>query len=65
MGIYLQPKRKETCLRNKDAKRIKFKIEFMLLMATVGRIEESQKALQDILDVLNLYIEDKEDKYAA
>ena len=52
-------------LRNKDAKRIKFKIEFMLLMATVGRIEESQKALQDILDVLNLYIEDKEDKYAV
>ena len=42
----------------KDAtKKIKFKLEFMLFMSSVGRIEEAKKALQDMLNILNETIE--------
>ena len=44
-------------LEKETAKKIKFKLELMLLMSSVGRIEEGQKALKDILNILNEAIE--------
>ena len=44
-------------LEKETAKKIKFKLEFMLLMSSVGRIEEAEKALQDMLNILNESIE--------
>ena len=35
------------------AQRIKFKLEFALLMLSVGRIEEAQRAMQEVFDGLN------------
>jgi hypothetical protein len=44
-------------LEKESAKKIKFKLEYMLLMSSVGRIEEAEKALQDMLNILNKSIE--------
>lgn len=35
------------------AQRIKFKLEFALLMLSVGRIEEAQRAMQEVFDGLD------------
>lgn len=34
------------------AKRVKFKLEFALLMLSVGRTEEAQRAMQEVFDLL-------------
>ena len=46
-----------TMLEKETAKKIKFKLEYMLLTSSVGRIEEAEKALQDVLNILNEAIE--------
>jgi len=40
-------------LEKETVEKIKFKLEYMLLMRSSGRTEEAENALQDILDLLN------------
>jgi hypothetical protein len=40
-------------IEKETAKKIKFKLEYMLLMRSCGRIEEAENALQYILDILD------------
>jgi hypothetical protein len=35
------------------AQRVKFKLEFALLMLSVGRVEEAQRAMQQVFDGLD------------
>ncbi len=46
-------------LEKETAKKIKFKLEYMLLMCSSGRTEDGENALQDILDILNESIHGK------
>ena len=40
-------------LEKETVKKIKFKLEYMLLMRSCGRTEEAENALQDILEILD------------
>ena len=40
-------------LEKETVEKIKFKLEYMLLMRSCGRTEEAENALQDILDLLD------------
>ena len=40
-------------LEKETVQKIKFKLEYMLLMRSSGRTEEAENALQDIFDILD------------
>jgi len=47
--------------KKKLAEEVKFRIEFMLMMMSVGREEEAERALQEAMNALNNAIEEDDE----